>query len=77
MAGGSISKNTSSTSNFQSAPGPNLIKTHIGMTLYSMMYEVVEILQEIRSVDAERIFRLGGGSSIRTSPNPYCHAHNM
>ncbi|KUJ15093.1 putative Fe-containing alcohol dehydrogenase [Mollisia scopiformis] len=62
IAGKSLTKNTSFTSDLQKALGASLAKTRVGMTPHTLMSEVLEIVEECRTVNADCIVTLGGGS---------------
>ncbi|KAE8448697.1 hypothetical protein EG329_008912 [Mollisiaceae sp. DMI_Dod_QoI] len=62
IAGRSLTKNTTFTSELQKALGSSLAKTRVGMTPHTLMSEVLEIVEDCRTVNADCIVTLGGGS---------------
>jgi hypothetical protein len=61
IASGSLTRNTTFTSDLQKALGPKLAKTQVGMTPHTMMSEVLEVVEDARNVEADCIVTLGGG----------------
>ena len=62
IASGSLTRNTTFTSDLQKALGPKLAKPRVGMTPHTMMSEVLEMVEDARNVEADCIVTLGGGS---------------
>lgn len=62
IAGKSLTKNTTITSDLQTALGSNLVKTRVGMAPHTLMSEVLDIVEDCRVVNADCIVTLGGGS---------------
>jgi len=62
IASGSLTRNTTFTSDLQKALGPKLAKPRVGMTPHTMMSEVLEVVEDARNVEADCIVTLGGGS---------------
>ncbi|KAF8860983.1 Dehydroquinate synthase-like protein [Acephala macrosclerotiorum] len=62
IAGKSLTEKTSFTSDLQNALGSSLVKTRVGMTPHTLMFEVLEIVEECTSWNADCIVTLGGGS---------------
>jgi alcohol dehydrogenase class IV len=62
IASGSLTRNTTFTSELPKALGPKLAKTRVGMTPHTMMSEVLEVVEDARNVEADCIITLGGGS---------------
>ena len=62
IASGSLTRNTTFTSNLQKALGSQLVGTRVGMTSHTMVSEVLEIVHDCRRLNADCIVTLGGGS---------------
>jgi alcohol dehydrogenase class IV len=59
---GSLTRNTTFTSDLQKGLGPKLAKARVGMTPHTMVSEVLEVVKDARYVEADCIVTLGGGS---------------
>lgn len=64
ICSGSLAKNTSHLEDLQNALFGKLAAVRIGMKPHTLMSEVMEIIRLARSVDADMIVTLGGGSLI-------------
>ncbi|CZR57878.1 related to aldehyde-alcohol dehydrogenase [Phialocephala subalpina] len=62
IAGKTLTEKTSFTSDLQDALGSKVVKTRVGITPHTLMSEVLEIVEECRSLNVDCIVTLGGGS---------------
>lgn len=62
IASGSLSKNTTALKELEKALDGRIVGTRIGMSPHTLMNECLEVMEDVRCVDADLIVTLGGGS---------------
>lgn len=62
IASGSLSKNTTALQDLSRALDGKVAGVKTGMSPHTLMWECLEVMREVRSVDADLIVTLGGGS---------------